>query len=144
MLSNNPNKKVINFFIQKLLKKGKKYKSELLILKLFKKLQQKYKVTPNPILVSALKNIKPIIYFRTIKIRGSAYKVPYFLKKKEQEKIISVWFFTAIKNVKQSVITFLAKEIIEAFFKQGEILKKRNTIYKLANQSKVFVHYRWF
>jgi len=38
----------------------------------------------------------------------------------------------------------LAKELIQASLKQGDLIKKRNETHKLGNQNKVFAHYRWF
>lgn len=75
-------------------------------------------------------------------MRGSKYKIPYFLKKKE--KIRHSLLLSLKKKKKLPIIDFLIKEIIEAFYNQGNFLRKCNEIYKLASKSKVFAQYRWF
>jgi small subunit ribosomal protein S7 len=143
MLSNNPNKLITGFLIQRLLQKGKKSKAEFLFSKLIRLLQFNYRRSSSILLMKALLNTQCVISFKTTKIRGSNFKVPFFLK--DKKKITQKWFLMATKIKKLlPTVDFLAKEIMEAFFKQGETLKKRNEIFKLASHNKVFAHFRWF
>jgi small subunit ribosomal protein S7 len=144
MLSNTPNKKTVASFIQQLLKKGKKSKSEFLFSKLSRFLQFRYQIPPQKIIIQALSNAKPLVSFRNIKLRGTSHKVPFFSKETERERIVFQWLLQESISVKQKTIFFLAKEIYQAFLKEGSLLTKRDVFYKLANQNKVFAYYRWF
>ena len=140
MLSLIPNKKIKNSVLQKFVIKGKKQIAEALFFKLIKTLCF-YKKISNTALLNIFETIKPIIFFRSVKLRGTLFKVPFFLKEKEQEKIMFTLFF---KQLKGRFIEFLSKEIFQFSFKQGSLLKKRNDFYKISNQNKVFAQYRWF
>jgi small subunit ribosomal protein S7 len=144
MLSNNPNKKIINFFIQHLLKKGKKSNSEFLFSKLSRLLQHRYQKTPQKIIIKALINAKPIVSFRNIKLRGTSHKVPFFSKEAERERLAFNWLLQESGSIQHKTVFFLAKEIYQASLKEGSVLTKRDVFYKLANQNKVFAYYRWF
>jgi small subunit ribosomal protein S7 len=144
MLSNTYNKKIISFFIQHLIKKGKKSKSEFLFSKLTRFLQNRYKTPPQKIILQALSNSKPLVCFRNIKLRGIAYKIPFFSKETERERKAFQWLLQESSGNKQKTVFFLAKEIYNVFLKEGSVLTKRDVFYKLANQNKVFAYYRWF
>jgi small subunit ribosomal protein S7 len=144
MLSNTPNKKKISFFIQHLLKKGKKSKAEFIFYKLTRFLQYRYQTPPQKIILQALSNAKPIISFRNIKLRGMSYKVPFFSKETERERMAFQWLLQESSSTKQKMVFFLAKEIYQSSLKEGSVLTKRGVFYKLANQNKIFAYYRWF
>jgi small subunit ribosomal protein S7 len=144
MLSNVPNKKINALFIQKLLKKGKKSKSEFLFSKLSRFLQYHYQIPPQTIIKKALSNLKPLVSFRNVKLRGVPNKMPFFSKEIEGEKLAFQWFLDEKNSTKQKTVFFLAKEIYQAFLKEGNLITKRGLFYKLANQNKVFAYYRWF
>jgi len=144
MLSNTPNKKANAFFIQKLVKKGKKSKAEFFFSKLSRFLQYRYQIPSQKIIVEALSNLKPLVSFRNVKLRGVPHKMPFFSKETEREKVAFQWFLDEKNSTKQKTVFFLAKEIYEAFLKRGSLITKRDIFYKLANQNKVFAYYRWF
>jgi ribosomal protein S7 len=144
MLSNTPNKKIIAFFIQHLLKKGKKPKSEFLFSKLTRFLQHRYQTPAQKIILQALSNSKPLVSFRNIKLRGISYKIPFFSKETERERMVFQWLLQESSSIKQKTVFFLAKEIYHVFLNEGSVLTKRDVFCKLANQNKVFAYYRWF
>jgi small subunit ribosomal protein S7 len=139
-----PNQKILEFLTHSIMKKGKKHTAETIVRKLARILKQDYKKALLPVLIQALENTKPLIGFRNVRLRGSSYKIPYFLKEQEQIKVALGWFLTAARNSNSSVANSLAKEFIQASLKQGDLVKRRDEIHKLANQNKVFAHYRWF
>ena len=89
-------------------------------------------------------NPTPNTGFRNVRLRGSSYKIPFFLKEEEQIKRALNWLILSAKNSKNNLSTSLAKEIIQASQGQGDLIHKRNEMHKLGNQNKVFAHYRWF
>jgi len=133
-----------NLFVDCLMKKGKKHTAEVLMLDVAKILRKDYKKNPFIVIAVALENTTPLIGFRNIRLRGSSYKIPYFLKEKERLKLTIGWFLEVARRSKSSTSKSLAKELIQASLKQGELIKKRDEIHKLGNQNKVFAHYRWF
>jgi len=126
------------------MKKGKKHVAEQLVFELVNILREKNKGSSSSIILTAVSNIKPLIGFRNVRLRGSSYKVPFFLKEELQEKAALDWLVSLASKSKSKLSDSLAKELIQASLKQGDLIKKRNEIHQLGNQNKVFAHYRWF
>jgi small subunit ribosomal protein S7 len=61
-----------------------------------------------------------------------------------QEKIALDWLVSLASKSKSNLSVSLAKELVQASLKQGDLIKKRNEVHQLGNQNKVFAHYRWF
>ena len=137
-------KKLLELLTLSLTKKGKKHVAELIVSDLFLVLRKQYKVFPYTTLHQAVDKVKPLTGFRNVKLRGSSYKIPFFLEEDQQLKMALSWLVSSAKKSKSKISTSLAKELIQASTGQGDLIKKRNEIHKYANQNKVFAHYRWF
>ena len=138
------NKKLLELLTLSLTKKGNKHVAELIVSDLFLVLRKQYKVFPYSTLHQAVDKVKPLTGFRNVKLRGSSYKIPFFLEEDQQLKMSLSWLVSSAKKSKSKISTSLAKELIQASTGQGDLIKKRNEIHKYANQNKVFAHYRWF
>jgi small subunit ribosomal protein S7 len=144
MVTKVSNKKLLELLTLSLTKKGKKHVAELIVSDLFLVLRKQYKVFPYTTLHQAVDKVKPLTGFRNVKLRGSSYKIPFFLEEDQQLKMALSWLVSSAKKSKSKISTSLAKELIQASTGQGDLIKKRNEIHKYANQNKVFAHYRWF
>jgi len=138
------NKKILEFLRLSLMKKGKKQVAELLVTDLVLILRRDYHVSPSTVINEAVNNVKPLIGFRNARLRGTSYKIPFFLKEEQQIKTALQWLVSSAKRNNSRLSISLAKELIQASTKQGDLIKKRDEIHKLGNQNKVFAHYRWF
>ena len=144
MVTKVSNKKLLELLTLSLTKKGNKHAAELIVSDLFLVLRKQYKVFPYTTLHQAVDKVKPLTGFRNVKLRGSSYKIPFFLEEDQQLKMALSWLVSSAKKSKSKISTSLAKELIQASTGQGDLIKKRNEIHKYANQNKVFAHYRWF
>ena len=143
MVTKVSNKKLLELLTLSLTKKGNKHVAELIVSDLFLVLRKQYKVFPYSTLHQAVDKVKPLTGFRNVKLRGSSYKIPFFLEEDQQLKMALSWLVSSAKKSKSKISTSLAKELIQVSG-QGDLIKKRNEIHKYANQNKVFAHYRWF
>lgn len=144
MVTKVSNKKLLELLTLSLTKKGNKHVAELIVSDLFLVLRKQYKVFPYSTLHQAVDKVKPLTGFRNVKLRGSSYKIPFFLEEDQQLKMALSWLVSSAKKSKSKISTSLAKELIQVSTGQGDLIKKRNEIHKYANQNKVFAHYRWF
>ena len=144
MVTKVSNKKLLELLTLSLTKKGNKHVAELIVSDLFLVLRKQYKVFPYTTLHQAVDKVKPLTGFRNVKLRGSSYKIPFFLEEDQQLKMALSWLVSSAKKSKSKISTSLAKELIQASTGQGDLIKKRNEIHKYANQNKVFAHYLWF
>jgi small subunit ribosomal protein S7 len=137
-------KKALDLLTLSLMKKGEKHVAESVVSELMFILRQQYKVSPSKIIHEAITHVKPFIGFRNARLRGTSYKIPFFLKEEQQVKTALYWFVSSAKKNNSKLSISLAKELIQASMKQGTLVKKRDEMHKLGNQNKVFAHYRWF
>ena len=144
MVTKVSNKKLLELLTLSLTKKGNKHVAELIVSDLFLVLRKQYKVFPYTTLHQAVDKVKPLTGFRNVKLRGSSYKIPFFLEEDQQLKMALSWLVSSAKKSKSKISTSLAKELIQVSTGQGDLIKKRNEIHKYANQNKVFAYYRWF
>ena len=144
MFTKVSNRRLLELLTLSLMKKGKKHVAESIVSDVFAVLRKQCKVLPYTTLYQAVDKVKPLTGFRNVRLRGSSYKIPFFLEEDQQLKSALSWLVSSAKKSKSSISTSLAKELIQASTGQGELIKKRNEIHKYANQNKVFAHYRWF
>ena len=144
MLSYTSNRKQINLFTQCLVKKGKKHTAEIVIKNVAKILRRDYKKSLVDVFVKAVENVKPTIGFRNARLRNSSYRIPFFYQEEQQVKTAICWLLLTAQQSKKKFAESLAKELYQSSLKQGDLMKKGQETYALANQNKVFAHYRWF
>jgi ribosomal protein S7 len=135
---------ITNHFFRSLTKKGKRHTAEILFSKLFRLIKKDYKKNPLLMIALALKNVKPLVGFRSVRLSGSSYTIPYFLKNHEQVKLSFLWFLVISRVANSDFLVVLAKELSQASLKQGGLIKKSHETNTLAYQNRVFAQYRWF
>lgn len=107
-------------------------------------------VTKNPnsnpleILQRAVDNAKPRLEVKARRVGGATYQVPVEVTTDRQLALAIRWlvdFADARKGttMKQA----LAAEILEAYQGQGNAIRKRDEVHKMAQANKAFAHFRW-
>ena len=102
---------------------------------------------PLKIFHTALDNCRPLILNRPIKRGGATYQVPYPLKEKESEELAMRWIISAVKERPKPRKTFfpeaMAKELIDAYYNEGKVVKKKQDVHRVCEANKAYAHYRW-
>ena len=102
--------------------------------------------TLNPLeaLQRAVDNAKPRIETKPRRVGGATYQVPLEVTSDRQTSLALRWivdFADARKgNPMQQA---LAAEIMEAYQGQGNAIRKRDEVHKMAQANKAFAHFRW-
>ena len=107
-------------------------------------------VTKNPnanpleILQRAVDNAKPRLEVKPRRVGGATYQVPLEVPPDRQLGLAVRWlvdFADARKGTPLSQA--LAGEILEAYQGQGNAIRKRDEVHKMAQANKAFAHLRW-
>ena len=107
-------------------------------------------VTKNPasnpleILQRAVDNAKPRLEVKARRVGGATYQVPVEVPTDRQLALAMRWlvdFADARKGIPMKEA--LAAEIMEAFQGQGNAIRKRDEVHKMAQANKAFAHFRW-
>jgi len=99
---------------------------------------------PLEILTKAVDNAKPRIETKARRVGGATYQVPLEVPVDRQLGLAVRWivdFADARKG--QPMQQALAAEIVEAYQGQGNAVRKRDEVHKMAQANKAFAHFRW-
>ena len=99
---------------------------------------------PLEILQRAVDNAKPRLEVKPRRVGGATYQVPVEVPTDRQLALAMRWlvdFADARKGIPMKEA--LAAEIMEAFQGQGNAIRKRDEVHKMAQANKAFAHFRW-
>jgi len=124
---------------------GKKNKSEKIFLESLVEIKRFSNKNPISLLLLGLKNVKPVVEVRSIRVRGSNYQVPIPLKESRRTLLAIKWIILNARKKKTTTMkNRLKEELILASRKLGESVKKKLAIHRHALANRAFAHYRWF
>ncbi len=137
------NSKIVTKLINKLMKDGKKQKSEQIIYKAFEIIKEESGQEPLEVFSSAMENIMPLLEVKGQRIGGTNYQIPMEVNDLRKETLGLRWLvnFSRLRNEKSMELR-LAKEIMDAANGTGASVKKRDDVHRMAEANKAFAHYR--
>ncbi|OGC59749.1 30S ribosomal protein S7 [candidate division WWE3 bacterium RIFCSPLOWO2_01_FULL_42_11] len=92
----------------------------------------------------AMRNVMPSVEVRSRRVGGANYQVPVPVRNERSEALAVRWVIDAARARKGKPMTeSLSMELQDALKKTGEAVKKRDTVYKMAEANKAFSHFRW-
>ena len=124
---------------------GKKSVAERVVYDMFEVIKKDAK-TENPVEVYelALKNTGPIMEVRSRRVGGANYQVPREVRPERRMFLSLRWIIDAARAGKGAPMAKkLAKEIIAASKNEGEAIKKKENVHKMAEANKAFAHFAW-
>jgi len=101
-------------------------------------------VNPLDVLQRAVDNAKPRLEVKPRRVGGATYQVPLEVPSDRQVSLAMRWivdFADARKGIPMRQA--LAAEILEAYQGQGNAIRKRDDVHKMAQANKAFAHFRW-
>ena len=132
-------------FTNYIMESGKKNVARKIVSDCINSIKEKAKVE-NPIEVfeTALKNTAPQMEVRSRRVGGANYQVPREVRPERKQALSMKWIIEAARNKKGAPIhEKLADEIISASKNEGEAVKKRENVHKMAESNKAFAHFAW-
>ena len=99
---------------------------------------------PIEILSKAIENMKPQVEVKTRRVGGTTLPVPVPINPVRQLSLALRWMTTfAAGRHGMGMAAAVAAEIADAFQGQGNVIKKRDDVHKMAAANKAFAHYAW-
>ena len=99
---------------------------------------------PLDILKRAVDNVKPKLEVKSRRVGGATYKVPMEVTPERQLSLAMRWLVTfAQKRRGVSMLRALATELKDASNAQGNAIKKRDDVHKMAQANRAFAHLRF-
>ncbi|MHB8522157.1 MAG: 30S ribosomal protein S7 [Limisphaerales bacterium] len=136
---------LVTRLINTIMKWGKKSLAERIVYRAFDQINVKNPNTdPLEVLQRAVDNAKPRLEVKPRRVGGATYQVPIEVTVDRQTSLAVRWlvsFADARKGVPMK--DALAAEILEAYQGQGNAIRKRDEVHKMAQANKAFAHFRW-
>ena len=124
---------------------GKKNTAQRIVYGAFDKIVEKNpQSNPLEILQRAVDNAKPRIETKARRVGGATYQVPLEISVDRQLSLAVRWLVDFADSRKGTPMKeALAAEIMEAYQGQGNAIRKRDEVHKMAQANKAFAHFRW-
>jgi small subunit ribosomal protein S7 len=101
-------------------------------------------VDPLETLNKAIENVRPRLEVKSRRVGGATYQVPMEVPSDRQVALAMRWIVNFAKSRKGvPMARALANEIKDAASGQGNAIKKRDDMHKMAQANRAFAHFRW-
>ncbi|HYG23992.1 MAG TPA: 30S ribosomal protein S7 [Verrucomicrobiae bacterium] len=139
------NNTLVSRLVNTVMISGKKATAQRIVYGAFNNLAEKNPtVNPLDVLQRAVDNAKPRLEVKARRVGGATYQVPVEVTVDRQFALALRWlvdFADARKGTPMK--DALAAEIMEAYQGQGNAIRKRDEVHKMAQANKAFAHFRW-
>lgn len=133
---------VIAKFINYVMKNGKKSLAKSIVYKSLDIISEKTKQDSLSVFNQALKNVAPSVEVKGKRIGGANYQVPVVVSGERKQVLSFRWILEATRAKKgKSMAERLADELIAAYNNEGDAMKKKANVHKMAESNKAFAHF---
>ncbi len=138
--------KQIAKFINYLMKDGKKTVAQNVLYATFDLLSKK-NIDPVATFEKALNNVGPKQEVKAKRVGGANYQIPMEVRPERRASLAMKWIVEAArKRSNKDYKVFeekLAAELMDAANEQGEAIKKRDSVLRMAQANRAFSHFKW-
>ena len=139
------NSALVSRLVTTVMERGKKSVAQQIVYGAFDEISSKNPASnPMEVLQRAVDNAKPRLEVKARRVGGATYQVPLEVPPERQLALALRWlvdFADARKGIPMR--NALATEILEAYQGQGNAIRKRDEVHKMAQANKAFAHFRW-
>lgn len=130
---------LVSLLINKLLKKGKKYLAQKIVMKAFEIIESRTAQSPLLIFEKAVRNSSPRVQLKAKRIGGATYQVPALITRFSSTNLAIKWLTEfSRKRSGKGISLKLANELIDAAKGTGSTIRKKDETHKMAEANKAF------
>jgi small subunit ribosomal protein S7 len=129
-------------FINYVMKDGKKSTAEKLVYSAFDKIKATTKEDPIKVFEKALENTMPLLEVASKRVGGANYQVPREVRPERRFILALRWIIGAARAKKgKGMADKLAEELIAASKNEGNAIKKKLDMHRMAEANRAFAHF---
>jgi len=99
---------------------------------------------PIEVFTTAVRNAGPLMEVRSRRVGGANYQVPREVRPERRTALAFRWIINTSRKQKGTPMhKALAKELLLAAKEEGEAVKKREDVHKMAEANRAFAHFAW-
>jgi len=130
-------------FINALMWDGKKDTARAVVYDAFEKIKEGG-ADPLETFESALRNASPLMEVRSRRVGGANYQVPREVPQNRRLALAFRWLINAARAKKgKPMAEKLANELLLAAKNEGDAIKKKDDMHRMAESNKAFAHFAW-
>lgn len=138
------NSVLATFFINNLMRKGKKSLAEKIFYQAIEIIERKTGQPGMDLFEKAVNNVKPMLEVKSRRVGGATYQVPVEVRPGRRTSLAIRWLILYAKErTSKSMAEKLASEFISASKNEGGAIKKKDDTHRMAEANKAFAHFRW-
>lgn len=138
--------RLLTRFINRVMRNGKKTVAQGEVYRALDLIKEKGE-DPIKVFETAINTVGPKTEVKSRRVGGASYQVPMEVRGDRRVALAIRWIVTfANKRSNREFKTFadkLAVELLEASKGQGEAVKKRDVVHRMADANKAFAHFKW-
>jgi len=129
-------------FINKVMKKGKKSIAQKIVYNAFEFIKNQTKKEPLEVFKAAIEAASPMLEVKPKRIGGATYQVPMEVRGDRRFALAIRWIIEGARSKKgKPMAEKLAQELIDCTNGQGNAIKKKNDMHRMAEANKAFAHF---
>lgn len=138
------NDEIIGRLVNKVMQGGRKSVAEGLVYSAIETAADKVSVPVVEFVHTAIDNVRPALEIKSRRVGGANYSVPTPVSPRRQEALAIRWLVDASRSKSgKSFDQLLMTEILNAFNGEGDAIKKKADVERMAEANKAFAHFRW-
>ncbi|MBU0624879.1 30S ribosomal protein S7 [Patescibacteria group bacterium] len=136
------NSEVVARFVNYLMYDGKKNTSQRVMYSAFEIIKEKTSKDPLEVFETALKNIMPSVEVKSKRVGGANYQVPIQVRGDRRYALAFRWIIGVARSRKgRPMAEKLAAELMAAAEGEGDAVKKRMDVHRMAEANRAFAHF---
>ncbi len=138
------NNRAVQRFINAIMRDGKKSLAQQIVYDALDIVDERTEAGAVDTFESALRNVTPQLEVKPRRVGGATYQVPVEIRGDHRNSLAIRWLVRAARNRPgKTMVERLANELTDAANFQGEAVRRKDDIHRMAEANKAFVHYRW-
>ena len=138
------NSRLVTLLVSRIYKSGKKSIAQEIVYNSLEIISEKTEENPVLVLEKAVKNVTPQVEVKSRRVGGSTFQVPIEIRAYRGTNIALQWIKESAKGRSGKSMSFkLANEILDAVKDNGNAIKKKEQMHKMAEANKAFAHFRF-
>ena len=129
-------------FINNIMTRGKKSTARKVVYTSFDLIKAKTEKEPLEIFETAVKNVAPVVEVKSRRVGGANYQVPIEVTPKRRQALSFRWIIGAARAKKgRPMAQKLAEELMLAAENQGDAIRKKQEVHRMAEANRAFAHF---
>ncbi len=131
-------------FINYVMEEGKKSTSQRIVYQALEALEKKSEKPALEAFEEALKNVSPLLEVKSRRVGGANYQIPLQVRADRRQQLAFRWIITAARAKKGKPMAIrLADELFAAMGNQGDAVKKKQDVQRMAEANRAFAHFAY-